>query len=123
MTSDEVLSEILLEAPTEFLIPAQESRLAESRIDIFFGTRLTSITPGESKQIVAEMHGPYYVRRGRSRSFEYIVSRLAVKGGNGYKIECIPFGKSKFSEIALLNAHNFARFIREGILEEGVLKD
>ena len=119
-TPEDLAREEVLAMPTDFDITLEQDRFAWERARFFLENY--SADGVEHGNPVVKVVGS---RRGLGSaptvsSYSYEVFKDFYAGGYRYSVRCVP-GPQGESRQAMLNAGNFARFIRDGKLEVSLL--
>lgn len=104
------------ESPQSFSVPLGDVRVAGDRTVMFFKEFIMSkdFTVGQNT-----VNGQK-IFQGSSAHYKYAISTRLMGQSAQYNVQCIPI-QGGTTDDAELNAHNLARFIRDGQLEKMLL--
>jgi hypothetical protein len=118
--SETVLQEVLA-SPTEFFVDVKDSAATWSRAKLFFA-KYAKIA--DLDQVTRVVDNAVLISNKEAPSQRYIIEIKKVPYGSGYNftVNCRPRASGASSQIALRNAKNISRFLREGTLERSLLE-
>ena len=109
-------------AATTFVVPFSEDYYATQRVLEFM--QRYGRGQVERRRVAVDQELISDVKGVRESPFSYLVEKVQVSDGMRYSVTCLSDGAETLSarQAAVLNARNFARFIRLGKLEVSLLR-
>lgn len=117
-TTDQAREEIL-NAPTVFEVTHEEDGHSWERARFFLENYVAAGNTTAVSKLVGQTVS--LASNPNRSSYQYEVSKSETRDGFTYRVSCVPLSGGDTSQAAL-NAGNFARFVRDGVLEVSLLQ-
>ena len=111
--------EEVMASPTTFILPTGEARAAWGRAQLFFdrySEHGSQERPTDSGVTLAS-------RPGVKERYLFSIEQQPHADGTQFQVRCVPIGDSAAPYLAERNAHNVARFVKDGSIELELLTD